>query len=1039
MLFRKLFGFISALTMVTAGLVMFPIQQESAEAAPPGSAFDPGLIISDSVFFDFGSMTLDEIQVFLDSRVSDCRATDPAIDCLKNYKTDIPDVPATTPEEVGPCGAIAAKAQASAAEVIFAIANACGINPKVLITTLQKEQGLVTSTKPTEYMYRASMGFGCPDSDPAICGKVYVGLFNQLYRAAKQFRWYGNPEGSFTYWKPGRTVSMRYNPKSSCGTKSFVLQNQATANLYYYTPYTPNDAALNNLYGTGDSCSAYGNRNFWRFFHDWFGSPIGGGYLLQAAGSETFLIVDNQKYRVTDARLMAALRPLGPLGEISQPYLDSFVTAGDATQLVKNRDTGAVFMLVDGIRYAVTDCAIAQQFGQSCDLAINLTALQLNNFVDGGELTRLIRTADGSRFWIENGQSRVVVDDLALSTVGAQAISASPMTIEQVLTLTSGPALASELVSFKVAGITDTVIAAAGKTYRFTPSLVAATNLTRWFTVTNAVVELQAISPTLHPETVRGFVKDPAGNHFVITADGKLAVSDPENWTETVVELPASLLAKIPTVEGILAAPAVVSSEGNKLSYFVQAGERRISSTTAMTNEFLSLISQPRTVILPQSAINTVPNVGQAIAPGTIVKSNTSSTLYLVDDLTRKVRLASTSQAKSVSNGRTFTFSSAELAKLETRTGFTSFKVQCNGETYLLDSGVLYPVAPEVAAHFPGTSYPLATATCAAMELSSRAIGQFIRDSKGVLYFVQDGVRKRISNWTHFANLRGEGPGYLQASSWFASRIPISGTAPATVELASIDNTPTGNFGELSFVGSIPERVETAPAPSQPATTTPAPAPEPSPAPAPAPAEPEVTEYRVQPGDSLNAIAARFGTTTSALQALNGISNPNLIRVGQLIKISASGASAPEAAPAPAPTPTPTPTPTPEPEPEPVVEVQEVEYRVQSGDTLLRIGFKFGVAPSVIQAYNNISNPNFLRLGQLLKIPTGASSSSAQENVVVAEPEPEPEPVTYKVKSGDSLWGIARKFGVSSSALAKLNGINNSNFIRIGQVLQIPS
>ena len=50
------------------------------------------------------------------------------------------------------------------------------------------------------------------------------------------------------------------------------IQNQATAGLYLYTPYRPNAAALANLYGTGDGCSSYGNRNFWRMFTDWFGS-----------------------------------------------------------------------------------------------------------------------------------------------------------------------------------------------------------------------------------------------------------------------------------------------------------------------------------------------------------------------------------------------------------------------------------------------------------------------------------------------------------------------------------------------------------------------------------------------------------------------------------------------------------------------------------------------------------------------------------------------------------------------------------------------
>jgi len=52
------------------------------------------------------------------------------------------------------------------------------------------------------------------------------------------------------------------------------MQNAATAALYNYTPYQPNKAALDNLYGSGNSCSAYGNRNFWRMYNDWFGPTI---------------------------------------------------------------------------------------------------------------------------------------------------------------------------------------------------------------------------------------------------------------------------------------------------------------------------------------------------------------------------------------------------------------------------------------------------------------------------------------------------------------------------------------------------------------------------------------------------------------------------------------------------------------------------------------------------------------------------------------------------------------------------------------------
>jgi hypothetical protein len=76
---KKLIGLVTASLMAIVGLVSIPIAIAPAQAAPPASAFDPGLIISDSVFFDFGSMTVADIQQFLDSRVSACRSTDPAI------------------------------------------------------------------------------------------------------------------------------------------------------------------------------------------------------------------------------------------------------------------------------------------------------------------------------------------------------------------------------------------------------------------------------------------------------------------------------------------------------------------------------------------------------------------------------------------------------------------------------------------------------------------------------------------------------------------------------------------------------------------------------------------------------------------------------------------------------------------------------------------------------------------------------------------------------------------------------------------------
>ena len=382
MIFSRLKKYlVAALVVLLTSLGLTAITQ--AEALD-GSKFDPGLIISDSVFFDFGTMTASEIQRFLETQVPVCKSGSNGMPCLRNYKADTPEKAA----DPGKCAYMPAQTNISAAQIIANISKACGINPRVLLVTLQKEQGLVQATIPSSYMYRAAMGYGCPDSDPGICGKVWTGLFNQLYKAAGQFQWYGDPNGSFTYLRPGRQVSISYHPTASrnCGKSSFLLKSQATANLYYYTPFTPNAAALSNLRGTGDSCSSYGNRNFWRFYWDWFGSPIGGGFLLKSATSDPYFISNDVKYPLSDPALAKELAPLGPLGEISKEYLDSFATGTPMTRLIKTAAVGGVstyFFISGGKKYLVPGCEQATNMGLDCTKAVQLTQVQLDALPTG--------------------------------------------------------------------------------------------------------------------------------------------------------------------------------------------------------------------------------------------------------------------------------------------------------------------------------------------------------------------------------------------------------------------------------------------------------------------------------------------------------------------------------------------------------------------------------------------------------------------------------------------------------------------------------
>ena len=256
----------AVLTVVMAAALTFISEPITSSTALDGSTFDPGNIVSDEVFFN-SRMSQAEIQTFLNAKGS----------FLASYSQDTP----TRTWSWGTCGTYQGANGESAAQIIFKVQNACGLSAQAILVTLQKEQGLITNSSGAG-LYKA-MGFACPDS--ATCDSTFYGFFNQVFAAARQLTWYGNPSGSFTYIALGAYNSIRYSPDASCGSKSVFVQNRATAALYYYTPYTPNTAAMANLYGVGDSCSAYGNRNFWRYFNDWFGTAANPKFNIESVTS----------------------------------------------------------------------------------------------------------------------------------------------------------------------------------------------------------------------------------------------------------------------------------------------------------------------------------------------------------------------------------------------------------------------------------------------------------------------------------------------------------------------------------------------------------------------------------------------------------------------------------------------------------------------------------------------------------------------------------------------------------------------------------
>lgn len=260
-----------AVASILVGIqVAGPSASQDSASALSGSAFQAGNIISDANFYDGDSMSQSQIQSFLQSQIGTCSNGS----CLNVGRYSM-----NSRSKDAMCNAVTGGSSLSAAQIIARVGAACGISPKVILVTLQKEQTIVNGSRakaPSAATLERAMGYACPDNVGGKCDPAYAGVGNQVYWAAWQWKRYGNPAGTsnyFTWFGPGGNRQIQYNVPTSCGTKTVYVQNKATAALYYYTPYTPNQAALNNLYGTGDGCSAYGNRNFWRLYNDWFGSP----------------------------------------------------------------------------------------------------------------------------------------------------------------------------------------------------------------------------------------------------------------------------------------------------------------------------------------------------------------------------------------------------------------------------------------------------------------------------------------------------------------------------------------------------------------------------------------------------------------------------------------------------------------------------------------------------------------------------------------------------------------------------------------------
>lgn len=334
----------------------------SSQADARVVGFQPGRIIDDVVFTNHTTMSVADIQRFLESKVPTCDTWGtqmynswqtraqfaatigryPPFTCLKDYS------------EKG----------LSAAQIIYNAAQSYRINPQVLIVLLQKEQGLVTDSWPYTTQYRTATGYGCPDT--AACDSTYYGFTNQINWASRMYRAIMDAS---PYWYTPYVVGnnyIQYNPNTSCGGSIVYIQNRATQALYNYTPYQPNSATLDADWGTAP-CGAYGNRNFYLYFTSWFGITTGTSLVQSPSSSTVYFLSNNKRFGVPSGDILYAYGlERTPITPVSDDYLKSIPEGGMLTTIFTLPGDGTVFLADGSKRYGIASGTYCVNWNLPC-------------------------------------------------------------------------------------------------------------------------------------------------------------------------------------------------------------------------------------------------------------------------------------------------------------------------------------------------------------------------------------------------------------------------------------------------------------------------------------------------------------------------------------------------------------------------------------------------------------------------------------------------------------------------------------------------
>ena len=748
---------ILSLAIVFASILAFA--QQTTSSAASGADWQAGRIIDDALFYNGNAMSVNEIQQFLNNKVPVCdtwgtkmhssgqtRAdygrsvgVPPPYICLKDYY----EHPTTHATNFNPT-ATPQDGSLSAAQIIWSAAHDFNVSPKALLATLQKEaaDNLIGDDWPWLTQYRSAMGYGCPDTAP--CDAEYYGFYNQMYNAARQFRRYATYPSEYRY-KAGADNFVQYNPVASCSGTNVFIRTQATASLYNYTPYQPNQAALDNLYGTGNSCSAYGNRNFWRIYTDWFGSTLGSLWRTESDGT-LYLVDGGRKYTINSTGYIEQFG-FGPtdIRFVSQQELDAVPLASapyssSLGQLVKSisdsdADGGSVYFFDSGRKVPISSMEQLANFGFNLSEITYLPLDFIQRYGTDNVLSSFVRDPNQSIYQMESNKKRIFFELAKYNQVNPSGTFTNLSNFSLSRWQYGQPQIDG---SYLITGPDGTIRLYNGNSYYVLSSMNTYDCWGLYGLRSYRLSAYEFVNGNTNG-TLRCIGRDNSNTTYLLDGTQKYQIPNDATASTPADDVFSRLQTKT--------LPSTVRNAAGEISVIESSIRRPLASMYTYTALNLGAGT---TVQLTNGAYNALTTGNIKLAPGNLVLDETGTISVVNTDQTRYL-------LPSATRFNDYAFNWNALIRISTGSlgGYTSDGtlanlVKISSDAYLIDSGVKYLVPTDLYDEFgiQLTSLPDVGSAVIA-NTSQKTASKFIMEKNGgTVYMLEAGKKRPISSWS---------------------------------------------------------------------------------------------------------------------------------------------------------------------------------------------------------------------------------------------------------------------------------------------------